>query len=91
MAQYTSSELENNAEDHMADLIIGAFFFAMRSCKYALPKEPGRTITIRLGGVTFFDIQHKEINQNHPHLLQIAVHVRLLFEDQKNKEKCERK
>ena len=91
MAQYTSLELEKNAEDHMANLIIGAFFFAMRSCKYALPKEPGQTITIRLGGVTFFDIQHKEINQNHPHLLQIAVHVRLLFEDQKNKEKCERK
>ena len=88
MAQYTSSELEINAEDHMADLIIGAFFFAMRSCKYAIPKKPGRTITIRLGGFTFFDIQRKEIDHNHLHLLQVAVHVRLLFEDQKNREKC---
>ena len=73
----------------MADLIIGAFFFAMRCCKYAIPKKLGRTITICLGGVTFFDIQRKEINQNHAHLQQIAVHVRLLFEDQKNREKCE--
>ena len=88
MARYTSSELENNTEDHMADLIIGAFFFAMRSCEYAIPKEPGRTITVRLGGVTFFDIQRKEIDCNHLHLLQVAVHVRLLFEDQKNREKC---
>ena len=89
MAQYTSSELENNAEDHMADLIIGAFFFAMRSCEYTIPKEPGSTITVRLGGVTFFDFQRKEIDHNHPYLLQVAVHVRILFEDQKNREKCE--
>ena len=61
----------------------------MRSCEYALPKELGRTITIHLGGVTFFDIQRKEITQNHPHLLHMAVHVRLLFKDQKNWEKCE--
>ena len=65
----------------MPNLIIGAFFFAMRSCEYAIPKDSGQTITIRLGGVTFFNIQRKEINQNHPHLLQIAVHVRLLFEE----------
>ena len=32
MAQHTSHRLENSAEDHMVDLIIGAFFFAMRSC-----------------------------------------------------------
>ena len=94
MAQYTplelaSSEVENNAEDHMTDLINGAFFFAMRSCEYSIPKEPGSTITIRLGGVTFFDNQCKEIDHNHPYLLQVAVHVRILFEDQKNREMCE--
>ena len=89
MAQHTSGTVENNAEDHMADLIIGAFFFAMRSCEYAIPKEVGRTITIRLGGISFFDRQRKEISHNHPHLLIIAIHVRILFEDQKNREKCE--
>ena len=94
MAQYTSSELassevENKAEDHMTDIIIRAVFFAMRSCEYTIPKEPGSTITIRLGGVTFFDRQRKEIDHNHPYLLQVVVHVRILFEDQKNREKCE--
>ena len=73
----------------MVYLIIGAFFFAKHSCKYAIPKEPGQTIIVRLGGVTFFDFQRKEIDHNHPHLLQVTVHVRLLFEDQKNREKCE--
>ena len=61
MAQYTSLELENNTEDHMTDLIIGAFFFTMRSCKNTISKEPGCTITVCLGGVTFFDFQRKEI------------------------------
>ena len=69
MTRYTSLELENKAEDHIADLKIGAFFFTMCSCEYAIPKEPGRTITICLRGVTFFDIQRKEIDQNHPYLL----------------------
>ena len=73
----------------MADLIIGAFCFAMRSCEYTIPKTLGRTITICLGRVKFFNNQRKEINHNHPHLLQIAIHVRLLFEDQQNWEKCE--
>ena len=86
MAQYTSSELasfeiENNAEDHMTNFIIGVFFFAMRFYKYTIPQEPGSTITIGLGGVTFFDRQRKEIDHNHPYLLQVAVHVRILFED----------
>ena len=94
MAQYTSSELassevENNAEDHMTDLIIGAFFFTMCPCEYTIPKEPGSTITIRLGGVIFFDRQRKEIDHNHPYLLQVTVHVGILFGDQKNREKCE--
>ena len=83
MAQHTSGTVENNAEDHMADLIIGAFFFAMRSCEYVSPKEVGRTITIRLGGISFFNNQRKEISHSHPHLLCVAIHVRILFEDQK--------
>ena len=91
MVQYTSLELQNNAEDHMIDLVIRAFFFAMRSCEYTIPKEPGSTITVRLGGVTFFDLQRKEIDHNHPYLLQVAVHVRILFEDQINREKCKRR
>ena len=91
MAQHTSRILENNAEDHMADLIVGAFFFVMQSCEYAIPKIIGGIITIRLGGIIFFNDQRKEINHNHPHLLQIVIHVRILFKDQKNREKCKTK
>ena len=88
-AQYTSSGLKNSADDHKVDLIIRAFFFAMCSCKYSIPKELERTITDCLGRVKIFDIQRKEINQNHPHLLQIAIHGRLLFEGKKIGEKYE--
>ena len=84
MAQCTCPGLENSAENHMVDLIIGAFFFAMRSCEYTIPTELEKTTTTQLGGVTFSNVQQKEINQNNLHLLQIAIHVRLLFEDQKN-------
>ena len=38
MAQHTVSILENNVEDYTADLIIGAFFFAVHSCEYRIPK-----------------------------------------------------
>ena len=89
LAQYTASTLENNAEDNTADLIIGAFFFAIRSCEHVIPKGIGRTATIRLGGVKFFNYQCTEIDHDHSQLLQIAIHVRILFEDQKNREKCE--
>ena len=89
MAQHTSGAVENNEEDHMADLIIGAFLFAMQSCKYASPKEVGRTITIFLRGISFFDKQQKEISHTHPILLSVAIHVRILFEDQENREKYE--
>ena len=67
MSQDTARILENNMEDHMVDLIIGVFFFAICLCEYAIPKTVRRTITIRLGGVKFFNNQRKEMNYDHPH------------------------
>ena len=40
MACATSSEIFNNHEDHAANIIIGAYFFAMQSCEFSsVPSE----------------------------------------------------
>ena len=81
IASSTSSELRNNADDHTADLIIGAFFFAMRSCEFSKTSIPGKTIMIHLGGVKFFAEDRSPIHQDNPRLLELAVYVWILFED----------
>jgi hypothetical protein len=45
-----------NEYDHAADIIIGAFFFAMRSCEYTLTPTPGKTKRVTLGSLLFRDI-----------------------------------
>ena len=89
MASFVSCEMRNNSEDHATDLIIGAFFFAMRSCEFTKVTVPGKTITIRLGGVKFYTTERREIPHEHPRLIELAEYVWILFEDQKNREKCE--
>jgi hypothetical protein len=37
----------------VADLVIGAFFFAMRACEYTKPRSAGRTKCIDLAGIVF--------------------------------------
>jgi hypothetical protein len=38
----------------MADLTIGAFFFAMRSCKYSSVAERGKTKLLTVGNIRFY-------------------------------------
>ena len=84
MASDASSELRNNHQDHTTDLIIGAFFFAMRSCEFSKVSVAGKTINIRLGGVKFFTNNYVEVPPDHPHLVELSTFVWILFEDQKN-------
>ena len=74
-----SSIVLNNAEDHAVDLIIGAFFFAMRSCKFVHTSTPGQAKIITLECVTFFTVYRKRIKHSHPHLIDIAMYVRITF------------
>jgi hypothetical protein len=41
------------AQTHTADLVLGAFFFAMRSCEYTKTAKLGRTKRIRMGCIIF--------------------------------------
>ena len=89
MSSLSSTLVINDAEDHAIDLIIFAFFFAMRSCEYVSASPPGRTKTITLGCITFWTKDRRLIHHDDPHLYHIAVYVRVVFIDQKNGEKFE--
>ena len=73
----------------MADLTIGAFFFAMRSCEYSSVKERGRTKLLTVANVKFYSKLKTEIPHNHPNLQSEAEYVTITFEDQKNNKKME--
>jgi hypothetical protein len=74
----------NRANDHTADLIIGAFFFAMRACEYIKTPDKGKTKLITLGCVEFFAKNRAEVDHLDPNLIDKAHFVRVIFRDQKN-------
>jgi hypothetical protein len=76
--------LRPNTYDHTVDMIIGAFFFAMRSCEYCIHTTPGRTKTLCLRHLVFRDKRMWVIPHTHPRLEQVAEYVTVTFEDQKN-------
>jgi len=84
-----SSRLRANLHDHAIDLIIGAFFFAMRSCEYTITKLPGKTKVMRLKSVRFRDRSMRTIRHSDPDLARRAEFVSVTFEDQKNGEKMD--
>ena len=65
-----------------ANLLIVAFFFAMRSCEYSTVSGTRRTKIIRLGGIRFY-IGKRLIPHDSP-ILHRATSGTLLFEYQKN-------
>ena len=89
MAFATSVDVINDPVDHATDLIVGAFFFAMRSCEYAWSSRKGRTKKITLGGIKFLDASRKELSHDDPDLASLAQYVWICFEFQKNGERDE--
>ena len=89
MASATSRDLLNDPEDQAVDIIIGVFFFAMRSCKFAEVPSAGRAVMIRTGGIRFYSNDYQLIPHHHPDLIELAAFVWVLFEDQKNRLKCD--
>ena len=78
-------------ERHAAELIVGAFFFAMRACEFCETRKAGRTIPITTGNVTFRDKWHVLLDQNDPEISQKAKFVSVCFVDQKNGRKMDRR
>ena len=88
LASFSSRKIINNPEEHATDLMINKYFFLMRSCEFAKPAKKGKTKVIRLGGVKFLTKNYQVINHNDPGLLRRAAFVWVLFEAQRNSEKC---
>jgi hypothetical protein len=89
MVHMTATVVVNDPVDHATDLIVGAFFFAMRSCEYVWSSRKGRTKMITLGGIKFLDSSRQVLDHDDPHLAELAVYVWIRFEYQKNGEKDE--
>ena len=79
----------NSAVDHAIDLIIGGFFFACRICEVAKTPKPGLTKRLRLRNIVFCNANLTVIAHNEDILS--AEFVTLVFEDQKNGERFERR
>jgi hypothetical protein len=78
-----------NRAEAVAQLVVIAFYFAMRSCEYLkVPKaNDKRTKPVRVGGIRFY-LNGEFIPHSHPHLHN-ADFVSITFEDQKNGERME--
>jgi hypothetical protein len=64
--------------------VIGAFFFAMRSCEYSKPATLGQTKCIDLDGLIFRTATNTVIAHADPHLLSKAEYITVTFVSQKN-------
>ena len=76
---------------HMADLLLGFFFFAGRSCEYCLASREGKTKRVALGDIGFRDRRKNAIDIDSWDDVQKACYVTITFRDQKNGEKGERR
>jgi hypothetical protein len=77
------------AQAHTADLVLGAFFFAMRSCKYTKTAKLDRTKHIRMGWIVFCTRSHCVLLLSDPELLLLANYVTIVFGNQKNGKKMD--
>ena len=76
---------------HAADLIVGAYFFAMRACEFCTTKNRGRTRILTCGNVTFRDRDRNEVLHSDETIGERAMFVTICFVDQKNGTKMERR
>ncbi len=78
------SSLVDTAPAVAADLVIGAFFFAMRSRQCPKPSTPGQTKFTHLDGLTFRSTSNTLTNHKHADPLSKAQHVTVTFGLQQN-------
>jgi hypothetical protein len=77
--------------NHLSDLIIGAYFFAMRGCEFCHTEKRGRTKLLTIGNITFRGKSKTVIPQTDRDLLDKADYVTICFVDQKNGMKMDRR
>ena len=78
-------------EEHTADLIRGAYFFAMRACEFCRTESAGRTKRLKLENITFRGEANKVVENDDPDLEKKANFVTICFVDQKNGNRMEKR
>ena len=77
------------AQAQAADITIGAFFFAARSCEYTKTPKPGKTKLVTAECVVFRSEDKKIISHHSPSLMELAEYITITFIDQKNGDKMD--
>ncbi len=73
----------------MIDLVLGAFFFAMRACEYSFTPKSGKTKRVTVGDLKFRDRHKQVVALTDPMLCIKAQYVTVTFRDQKNATKMD--
>ena len=73
----------------VCDLVLFAFFFAMRSCKYSSVQGTRKTKTICLGDIQFFSEKTKRVMTFDSEEIIQADSISVTFRDQKNGKKMD--
>jgi hypothetical protein len=71
----------SNVDKALCELLIGAFFFAMRSCEYVSITGPRKTKRLALRDIRFF--KGRRLLSHNDTLLHLADYVSITFELQK--------
>jgi hypothetical protein len=84
----------NGAQNHLAithaNLLIRAFFFAMRPCEYSKVPSRGRTKLLERSDISFTDDKHMVVPHIDPNLSQRSEYVSIQFRNQKNGHKIDK-
>jgi hypothetical protein len=82
---YLHSTAITHVEKATADLLIGAFFFAMRSCEYCEVNGERKTKLLTIKNFSFY--KNKKLLSLYDNLLHEADYMRITFEYQKTEKK----
>ena len=82
-----SKQRGSEFEKAVSELILGAFFFAMRSCEYVKTYKPGRTKKLHIRNIKFTKIR-RTICKTSKEIFK-ADYVSITYEFQKNADKFE--
>ena len=78
-------------ESHTANLIRGAYFFAMRACEFCRTEAAGRTKRLKLENITFRGEGKEVVDHDDPELERKSMFVTVCFVDQKNGNRMEKR
>jgi hypothetical protein len=87
LAYCQATYARDSIQCHAADLMVAAFFFAMRACEYTRTARPGHTKIAVIKYVIFRDRTRRVLSHRDPELQNKAYFITLVFANHKNGKK----